>query len=316
MSAHTLQDDRKCVTVIFNPKSGQDDPDERRAAISDALAAHGYTCQYFVTTPKQGARHFAEEALRQGIDLLAVSGGDGTVVEAMAALIGTDVPIAVFPAGTGNLLSVNLGISKDPAEAADAALFGQRHKLDLATIACGDGEPKHFAIIAGAGYDARVIAEADRDAKDKLGVLAYVWAALSNLGHRSVRVSVQLDNAARPLRRRVQSVMIANMGSLQGGLQLIPDAEPNDGILDVALLKANSLGDWVRLVGNSVLRRQPTRDTIEYHQARRISVSFKRAQPVQYDGEEGETTRTITIEVLPSAVTVMVPQAVLNESAS
>jgi diacylglycerol kinase family enzyme len=90
--------------VIFNPVSGQGDPEERKRAIEQALAEHGYRCQHLVTTPKQGARYFAEQALKEGVDLLAVSGGDGTVIEAMSALVGTDVPIAVFPAGTGNLL--------------------------------------------------------------------------------------------------------------------------------------------------------------------------------------------------------------------
>src|SRR5579883_996910 len=80
--------DARCVTVIFNPVSGQGDPEERKQRIRDALAEHGYRCQELVTTPEQGARYWTEQALKDGADLLAVSGGDGTVIEAMSALIG------------------------------------------------------------------------------------------------------------------------------------------------------------------------------------------------------------------------------------
>ena len=107
------EDTKKCVSIIFNPTSGQSDPEQRRKIISDTLAQQGYVCQFINTTQETGARALAAQALEDGVDLLAVSGGDGTVMEALSALVGTDTPIAVLPAGTGNLLSVNLGIPVD-----------------------------------------------------------------------------------------------------------------------------------------------------------------------------------------------------------
>ncbi len=308
MSNNDRQTNGKCVTVIFNPKSGQSDPEERKTAISNALAVHGYTCQYIATTPEEGARQAAATALKEGIDLLAVSGGDGTVVEALAAVIGTDVPVAVFPAGTGNLLSVNLGISKDPAEAADAALFGRRRKLDLARISFDTGEPKYFAIIAGAGFDAEMIAGADRKAKDQLGLLAYVWAAVKNIKNQPVRASVQLDGS-RVIRRRVKSVMVANMAHLQGGFELIPGAQPDDGVLDIALLKTERLSEWLRLISSAVTHRLHESVEMEYYKARTIKVDLGYAQAVEYDGEAAGETRSFTVEIVPDAVTIMVPKA-------
>ena len=113
---------QESVLVIFNPVSGQSDPEERKQVISEALAAKGFVSQFIATSKEQGAKELAEQALKDGVKLLAVSGGDGTVMEAMSALIGTDVPIAVFPAGTGNLLSVNLGIPTTVPDAVDVAL--------------------------------------------------------------------------------------------------------------------------------------------------------------------------------------------------
>ncbi len=299
---------QQCVTVIFNPTSGQGDPEQRKAAIEEALATHGYTCQYVATTPKQGARHYAEEANNHGADLLAVSGGDGTTVEALAGLIGTDIPVAVFPAGTGNLLALNLGIPQDINEAAHIALFGERRWLDLARISFNN-QHKHFAIIAGVGYDAKMIGDADRETKNKLGFFAYVWAALKNLRQPSVRATIQLDGQPMPLRRRATSVMVVNMAGLQGGLALIPDAQPDDGTLEVAILKAEHITEWLRLVVDAVRRRTQDRSVLEVHKVRKVTITLNHAQPLQFDGEVAASVRTITVEIIPRAVQVMVPQA-------
>lgn len=303
---------QKCVTVIFNPVSGQTDPEERKKAIETALAQHGYRCQHLVTTPEQGARYQAEQALKDGVDLLAVSGGDGTVIEVMSALVGKNIPIAVFPAGTGNLLSVNLGMPKEVPDAVHAALFGDKRWLDLARIVPEDGrgEPKYFAIVAGAGYDAKVIQDADREAKNRLGMFAYLWAALRNLRRLPVLVRIRIDDSPRMLRRRAKSVMVANMGRLQGGVDMVPHSWPDDGLLEVAILKAETLGDWLRLAWNALRHRLgEDRHLIEYIKARKVEVNLSFPQPMQFDGEEAETPRKrFVVEVVPRAVEVMVPK--------
>ena len=157
---HNPDSDKKIVYVIFNPVSGQTDPEQRKKTISDALARHGYTSQFIATSKEEGAQMLAHKAVADGADLLAVSGGDGTVMEAMAALVGTEIPIAVLPAGTGNLLSINLGIPTTVPDAVDVALSGDIYELDLARV--GDG--RYFAIMGGIGLDAQVIAGAGREA--------------------------------------------------------------------------------------------------------------------------------------------------------
>ena len=306
---------QKCVTVIFNPVSGQSDPDERKREITEALAEHGYQCQHLVTTKEKGAREFAKEALADGADLLAVSGGDGTVVEAMSALVGTDVPLAIFPAGTGNLLSLNLNLPKTVPDAVHAALFGTKRPLDLAKIVLGsdtkDGktpnDAQYFAILAGAGYDALIIKDADRDAKKRMGAGAYLVAALKNLKRRPVKATITLDG--KPLRRvRAKSVMVANMGKMQGNVEFIPDAAPDDGFLDVAVLKAETMGQWTRLMWSVATRRLRDDPAMEYHRAKKVTVELSRAQAMQFDGEEESPQTSFTVEVVPNAVQVMIPQ--------
>jgi len=295
--------DQKCVYVIFNPTSGKSDPDERKKIISDALATHGYTCQFIATTKQQGAKACAEEALAQGADLLAVSGGDGTVMEAMSAVVGKDIPIAVFPAGTGNLLSVNLGIPMTVPDAVHVALSGHRYALDLARTSDGH----HFAIMGGLGMDAQMIKDSDREAKKKLGKLAYFVAAVKNLPRRRAHVEIILDDRP-PLRRRVKSVLLANMGKITGGLEAMPTASPNDGLLDIGILKASTPGDWVRLLGNALLGRAQQDRSLEVYQARRVTLRPRRPQPVEFDGEDGGMTRELTVEIIPQAVQVLIPE--------
>ena len=307
---------QKCVTVIFNPVSGQGDPDERKQAITNGLAEHGYQCQHLVTTKEKGARAFAKEALAEGVDLLAVSGGDGTVVETMSALVGTNVPLAIFPAGTGNLLSLNLNLPKTVPDAVHSALFGDKRPIDLAQITLGSDTkngketpdaPQYFAILAGAGYDALIIKGADRDAKKRMGAGAYLIAALKNWKRRPVRATITLDG--KRLRRvRAKSVMVANMGKMQGNVVFIPDAVPDDGFLDVAVLKAETLRQWLGLVWSMMTRHLRDDPAIEYHRAKKVTVELSRAQAMQFDGEEEPPQTHFTVEIVPNAVQVMVPK--------
>ena len=309
--AHTISDpetqksaDQKFVFVIFNPVSGKSDPEQRKKIISETLAEQGYQCQFIATSQEQGAKALAEKAVQDGADLLAVSGGDGTVMEAMSALVGTDIPIAVFPAGTGNLLSINLGIPMAVPDAVIVALSGHSQTLDLART--GDG--RYFAIMGGLGVDAQMIADTGREAKAKLGKLAYFLSALKNLPRRRAYVDIILDDKPR-MRRRVKSVLIANMGKITGGLKAMPTASPRDGLLDVGILKTATLGQGLRLLGYALRGRTQDDPDLEVYQARKITLRPRFPQPVQFDGEDGGQTRELIVEVVPNAVHILLPEA-------
>ncbi|MGI4788545.1 MAG: diacylglycerol/lipid kinase family protein [Janthinobacterium lividum] len=293
----------KSVFVIFNPVSGQTDPEERKKLISDALAVHGYTSQFIATSREQGAKELAVQALKDGVDLLAVSGGDGTVMEAMSALVGTKIPIAVLPAGTGNLLSINLGIPITVPDAVFVALSGRPYALDLAKTS----EGRYFAIMGGMGMDAQMIADTDREAKNKLGKWAYFQAAFKNLPRRRAFIDIILDDKP-PLRRRAKTVLLANMGKITGGLSVLPTATPDDGLLDVGILKAATVAHWVHLMGSTLLGRAHEDASLEVHQAKKVTLRPRHSQPVQFDGEDGGETKSLTVEIVPHAVYVLLPK--------
>ncbi len=292
----------KSVSIIFNPVSGTTDPEQRKTTISEALASHGYTCQYLTTSKEEGANALAQKALADGVDLIAVSGGDGTVMEVLSALVGKNIPVAVLPAGTGNLLSINLGIPTTVPDAVEIALSGRPYTLDLVKM----DEDRYFAIMGGMGLDAQMIADADRDAKRKFGPLAYVWAVVKNLRRHRVRYEITLDDGA-PMQRRAKTVMVANMGKITGGIDAMPTASPNDGMLDIGILKAHTVGHGLRLIGNALLGRAQDDPMLEVYQARKIRIAPQRPQLCELDGESIGRIRDWRVEVVPQAVQILLP---------
>ncbi len=293
----------KSVTVIFNPVSGTTDPEERKKVISDTLASHGYTCQYLFTTEEEGANALAKKALADGVDLIAVSGGDGTVMEVLSALVGKSIPVAVLPAGTGNLLSINLGIPTTVPDAVEVALSGKPYHLDLVKM----DDDRYFAIMGGMGLDAQMIHDADRDAKRKFGPFAYFWAVAKNLRRHRAVYQITLDDG-KPTRHRAKTVIVANMGKITGGVDAMPTASPNDGVLDIGILKAHTIGQGLRLIGNALLGRAQDDPMLEVFQARKMRIVPERPQLCELDGENIGRIRDWQVEVVPQAVQILLPQ--------
>ncbi|MCM0673950.1 diacylglycerol kinase [Micromonospora phytophila] len=287
--------------VVVNPvKVG--DLDELRRTVDDALAAAGWPEPlWFETTVEDPGRGQAEEAVRAGVDVVFACGGDGTVMSCVSALVGTEVALAVLPQGTGNLLAANLGLSNDLATGLGVAIERGRRLLDVGAV-----EEHYFAVMAGMGFDAQMLADTSETTKKRIGWPAYIVGAAKHLRDRPMRVSIRIDDQ-QPLRRRARSVLIANVGRLQGGLRLLTDAEPDDGYLDVAVLTPRTLGHWLAL-GWAVLRRQDRVPRMEVFRGRRVEITSNRAQPRELDGDLIEPGRTLKAEIRRRALWLCVPR--------
>ncbi|WP_369779741.1 diacylglycerol kinase family protein [Streptomyces sp. R33] len=294
---------------------------ETAARVRAVLRGHGYADQVWEqTSVEEPCGALAVRTAEADASLVVVCGGDGTVRACADVMAGTGIPLAIVPCGTGNLLARNLRLPTDPTAALHEALSGEAVGLDVGRVD-GDGfTPTRFVVMAGAGFDAAVVRDASARLKERLGWAAYVVSALRHLRDPRMRLSIRLDGAA-PLERRARMVVIGNVGSLQGGLPLLPDARPDSGRLEVVLLDPRGAGGWLAAVGHlaSGTRggrarpapggsgRRAARGALEYFSAARIELGFARAQPRELDGDAFPAGRRMTVEVEPGALRVYLP---------
>ncbi|HEU5110920.1 MAG TPA: diacylglycerol kinase family protein [Micromonosporaceae bacterium] len=273
-----------------------------RARVVGALRRAGWPEPlWFPTTAADPGPGQARKAVEAGVDVVFVAGGDGTVKACVGELVGTDVALAVLPAGTGNLLAVNLGLSDQVEDGIAIATAGGRRRLDVGVV----GE-HCFVVMAGMGFDAKMIGATSERTKAAIGWPAYVFGGLRHLADRPMRVSIRLDGQ-KPMRREARAVLIANVGRLQGGVRLLTDAEPDDGRLDVAVLTPRTVAHWWSL-GWAVLRRRDRVPGMEVYTARRVQVISDRPQARQLDGDLIEPHRALRVSVRPRALTLCVPE--------
>jgi diacylglycerol kinase family enzyme len=287
--------------VVVNPVK-VDDLDELRRTVDDALAAAGWPApQWYETTTDDPGRGQTEQAVKAGVDLVFACGGDGTVMSCVSGLVGTDVALAVLPQGTGNLLAANLGLSTDLAAGLQVAVERGRRLLDVGAV-----DDQYFTVMAGMGFDAQMLEATNETTKARIGWPAYVVGAVRHLRDRPMRVQIRVDDRP-PVRRRARSVLIANVGRLQGGVTLLTEAEPDDGWLDVAVLTPRNLRHWLAL-GWAVIRRSGQVPQLEVFRGRRVVVTSNRAQPRELDGDLISPGRQLRAEIRPQALWLCVPQ--------
>jgi YegS/Rv2252/BmrU family lipid kinase len=297
-------DRRTRVAVVFNPATGGGDTSGRKRDTQQALEAAGLGVLWLETTREDPGQGLTAKAVAEGVDLVMAQGGDGTVMACVTGLAGTDVPLAVLPGGTGNLLATNFDIPADLEAAVEVALHGDRVRLDVAAM-----DDDRFVVMGGIGFDAAMLRDADPKLKERLGAVAYVLSGFKHLRRRATRFRLRLDDRP-PLERTGQGVLVGNLGRLQGGLPVMPDARADDGLLDVAVLQTRTVADWLALAVRMLLRRRRKDPQLETFQARRVEVHCDRPQPVERDGDALETPRDhLVIEVVPGALTLCVPRS-------
>ncbi|MEU5985457.1 diacylglycerol kinase family protein [Streptomyces sp. NPDC047434] len=327
------------VVVVRHPHACDDRLADRVRAV---LTAHGHPDQrWTLTTAEQPCGELAEACdssapSRDGpvpgrVDLVVACGGDGTVRACADVVAGTDIALAVVPCGTGNLLARNLGLPLDPATALEEALGGDCFGIDVGRVR-GDGlGPTRFTVMTGAGFDAAMVRDASPRLKARLGWAAYLLAAARHLRDPRTRVSLRVDGGRRR-RHRARMIVVGNVGTLQGGVELLPGARADSGRLDVVLFDPDGAAGWLAVTGHlvsRVLRRRstgarqvpgPAADpetggrsvaggALTYYRGRHIDIRFAGAQPREIDGDTVADGRRLTVETEPGALRVRLPRA-------
>ena len=282
--------------VIYNPTSGNADRlDEVREAFDD----RGVRTVWLETTADDPGEGLARDAADRGVSVVVAVGGDGTVRSCALGLVDAGVPLAIIPLGTGNVVARSLDIPLDPTDAVDTAVSGDTIRVD---IGLANGEP--FVATAGIGLDAHLVADADREAKARLGPVAYVLSALRHIRRRPFRIDAPVGPVGSIKQIEAAMVLAANVGSFPG-LDLFPDADPSDGKLEVMIVEAGGVWSWIGAIGDVLMRRRS--DRVHRWTADSLEVSTTLPQPMEVDGDVQARTDRLVLSVRPQSLSVRVP---------
>lgn len=225
----------------------------------------------------------------EDFDLVVISGGDGTVTNALHALSGHTVKSCIFPSGTANLLFSNLGCAPEPKAIADACLEGVTAPLDMGELRWRDAEgtlqARGFGIMSGMGFDAQLMTDA-RANKAEMGEAAYFAAAFSNLVPPSATFAITVDGVTHE--RTGISCIVANTAVIQGDINVLPNCRMDDGQIDVMVLTSKGAVGLLKPIIAGII--DPTgevigRPNIEHFSGSEVHVSSSIPLPLQRDGD-------------------------------
>jgi diacylglycerol kinase (ATP) len=235
------------VTALTNPVSGHGAAVHAAHIAIARLQHRGIEVVEIIGDDAEDARYLAGAAVERGTDALMVTGGDGVISNALQVLAGTDIPLGIIPAGTGNDHAREFGIpTKDPEAAADIILDGWTETIDLGRIRDGKGVDKWFGTVAAAGFDSLVTDRANRMSWPH-GRLRYYIAMLAELSQlRMLPFRLVLDGT-REIDADITLAAFGNTRSYGGGLLICPNADYTDGLVDITMAHSASRTKLVRL---------------------------------------------------------------------
>jgi diacylglycerol kinase (ATP) len=298
------------VAVVLNPIKARSE--EARATIQRACLAAGWDEPViYETTAEDPGFSQVQAALRHKPDVVVVGGGDGTVRVVAESLARTGVAMGLIPLGTGNLLARNVNLDvNDLHGSVQTALFGHQRFIDTARMGIensrtGQSSEHAFLVIAGIGMDAEVLADTNAGLKKTFGWLAYTEAGMRHLPGRRKKVSISLDGSPDQV-RNIRSILFANCGLVPGGIDFIPQAMIDDGMLDVVVMSPRSAIGWLLMYVKIMFKHSGKLPIMTVYRSGRIVIKCPEPMPTQIDGDTaGEATR-VTVQVEPRSLLVRV----------
>jgi YegS/Rv2252/BmrU family lipid kinase len=295
------------VLVVLNPVAGSSESNLVHQALDRHFAAAGAMCQVHEAGAGDPIAAVVRAAVQRGCDLVVAAGGDGTVSMVAGGRVAQDrhVPLGILPLGTANVLARELGIPID-LDRACRLLAGQNELIYIDSMKVRDG---FFFTQVGVGIDSLMIRDTRREDKRRFGRVAYLWTALLRLlGFQPCRFILRTDGRQR--RARACQIVVANSGILgQPPFRWGPDIRPDDGRLDVCIIRARNLFDYLKVAWSVLTSQHRSSPSVRYLTAEHsVHIATRHPLPVQGDGEIIGTT-PVEITVVRAAVAVVVPEA-------
>jgi diacylglycerol kinase family enzyme len=316
------------AAIVYNPVKV--DLDTLREAVNSAASDAGWgETLWLETSIEDVGQGVTAEALKAGVDLVIAAGGDGTVRAVAEAMRGSDVPIALLPSGTGNLLARNLNLTlNDIPGSVIAAFTGDERAIDLGVIDIerqdGTRDRHSYVVMAGMGIDAKMIKNTDDDLKAKAGWAAYVDAIVKSLRDPDeLHVRFELDDGG-PKRATVHTLIIGNCGSLPANILLMPDAVIDDGLFDLMMMRPGGLIGWLKVWTkvawtNGVVRRTKAGRALagehrndrnlRYETGKKFVARLSKPEEIELDGDGFGKAIAFKTWIEQGALKVRVPAA-------
>ncbi|MBV7412425.1 NAD(+)/NADH kinase [Dermabacteraceae bacterium TAE3-ERU27] len=302
------------VAVVLNPVKPSD-PKAFRDRVRELCAeAEIAEPKFFETTVSDPGATQARQALAEGFTRILAVGGDGTVRAVAGEVARSGAILGIVPLGTGNLLARNLGLPIDDTLAAlRIALFGQPGRVDVGWLRHGlsalethRSQPELFLVMAGFGFDAAIMESTDSGLKKRVGWLAYVVAGVRKVTGRSHRVLLRLDDKQR-FTRQARTVLIGNVGKLPAGINLLPEAKPDSGSLQILVAAWRGFAGLSEVASNVLTaskKRFHRASKTDFYTAHRLEVITASPLPVQIDGDTAGSARGLIAEIEAGALLV------------
>ncbi|MEI8350558.1 MAG: diacylglycerol kinase family protein [Candidatus Omnitrophota bacterium] len=293
----------KNIHIIINPAAGIGE--SILPIINVSMKEAGIKWEASITHQAGDAIKFAKAAGKVGVDALAVYGGDGTLTEVISGLIGSDIPLAILPGGSANVLATELGI---PIDLKEACMLLGHGPLETRTIDVGQFDKRYFIAGVSLGFESDVVKGANRETKNKIGIFAYLFSAIAAV--KITKKSVyHLKIDGQEYKVKGLTCIIANTGNLGfSNISFDKHIDVSDGFLDVVVVRRANLSLLKLIVTTFFKRERPDNlELVKHWQGKDISVSSSPKQTVQCDGEVLEKM-PLHIKIVPGAIKVLVPK--------
>lgn len=286
-----LPTEQRTAAVVYNPVKVDLETLKRTVTEHEQEAGWAETL-WFETSEEDPGGGMAKAALEAGADVVAAAGGDGTVRAVAEVVHGSDAALALLPSGTGNLLARNIPAPIDDLGASVRTIFrGEDRPIDFGQLEVeregGAREQFGFVVMAGLGLDARMLVNTNDDLKKKVGWLAYVDSLFRSLRDADAfEFRYRLDGDSNQS-VRAHSLIVGNCGMLQAGATLLPDAEIDDGVFDIVVMRPRGFFGWVRIGArvfweNAILRSFRRSKIGQTQVGKRIATAAREERPLRY----------------------------------
>ncbi len=300
--------------LIFNPAAGQGDARQTLLQIRSMLQPY-FHLTVLTTTPTTSAETLVNQALESQVDAILVAGGDGTISAVAHALVGTKIPLGVIPTGTANAFGGALGLPGTIPAACEVIIVGHTRQVDVASCEVRGGNSEEICqqtmiLLTGIGFEAETVERANREAKDRFGSLAYIWAGVQQFQTQD-SFSTQLIVDGKPTTLNAAAITVANAAPMTSVLAYgTGEVIMDDGLLDITIVapvdRLQAFNSLLQLFGSAIRKIAPNRDDIIGLRGETMEIQTDPPQKVVIDGEILGTT-PLKMKTIPRGLVVFAP---------